>query len=80
MNLVSLPEGISEVKTGELEVELAKEDPKFLLVDARPVSKYNEEHIPGAVSIPYTHLKDKGAELLPAEKDAAMVFYCGGPT
>lgn len=80
MNLVSLPEGISDVKTGELEVELAKEGPKFLLVDARPASKYNEEHIPGSVSIPYTKLKEKGADLLPAEKDTAMVFYCGGPT
>ena len=80
MNLVSLPKGISEIRTGELEVELAKGDPNFLLVDARPASKYEEEHIPGAVSIPYTKLKEKGADLLPAEKDTAMVFYCGGPT
>jgi hypothetical protein len=80
MNLVSLPKGISEIKTGELAVELAKGDPNVILIDARPASKYNEEHIPGAVSIPYTDLKDKGADLLPAEKDAAMVFYCGGPT
>jgi hypothetical protein len=80
MNLVSLPKDISEIKTDELAAELAKGDPKFRLVDARPASKYNEEHIPGAVSIPYTELKEKGAELLPAEKDTAMIFYCGGPT
>lgn len=80
LNLVTLPEGISEIKTGELEVEMAKEDGNFLLIDARPVSRYNEAHIPGAVSIPFTKLKEKGAELLPEDKDKAMVFYCGGPT
>lgn len=80
MNLVTLPKGISEIKTGELAVELTRNDPNFLLIDARPASRYEEEHIPGAVSIPYTKLKEKGADLLPAEKDTAMVFYCGGPT
>lgn len=80
LNLVTLPDGISEIKTGELAIEMAKEDPNFLLIDARPVSRYNEGHILDAVSIPYTQLKEKGAELLPKEKDTPMVFYCGGPT
>lgn len=80
LNLVTLPKGISKIKIGELAVELAKADPNFLLIDARPASRYEEEHIPGAVSIPYTKLKEAGADLLPPEKDKVIVFYCGGPT
>ena len=49
-----------------------------MIVDSRPYkAKYIKGHIPGAVSIPFTEF-DKKKELLPADKDALLIFYCGG--
>ncbi len=49
-----------------------------LVIDARPKrKKYDKGHIPGAVSLPWSQFaKLKG--LLPADKGALVVFYCGG--
>ena len=55
-----------------------KEDVR--LIDARPKrAKYDKGHIPGAVSIPDSKF-DKMTAQLPAQKDALLIFYCGGPT
>jgi rhodanese-related sulfurtransferase len=49
-----------------------------VLIDARPKqAKYDKGHIPGAISIPDTYF-DKNADQLPADKDALLIFYCGG--
>lgn len=49
-----------------------------LVIDARPKkTKYDKGHIPGAVSIPDSQF-DKMKGLLPADKNAELVFYCGG--
>ena len=80
--LISLPKGVTEIKTDEL-AALVEKGPKaghYLLVDARPASVASAGHIPTAVSIPVNLLKKKGAELLPADKSAMLIFYCGGPT
>ena len=51
-----------------------------MIIDARPKrAKYDKGHIPGAVSIPDSKF-DKMTAQLPAEKDALLIFYCGGPT
>jgi len=76
-NLVKLPEGVTEISTQEL-ANSQKGD--YLLIDARPVVKYKEEHIPSSVSIPFTRLKKEGKSLLPDDKNGALIFYCGGPT
>jgi hypothetical protein len=79
--MVELMPGTSEVKTEAL-VELVKEG-KVVVVDSRPPARYNESHIPGAVSIPFAklvELGDEGAKLLDPYKDKQLVFYCGGPT
>ncbi len=52
----------------------------FLLVDSRPPAAYNSGHIPDAVSIPFPKLKKMGAEILPKDKNARVIFYCGGFT
>jgi len=80
--LVKLPKGVKEIKTPEME-QLVRKGPKagnFFLVDARPAPRYAEGHIEGAQSIPVPKMKKSGAELLPADKDIMLVFYCGGPT
>jgi hypothetical protein len=79
--MVELEPGTSEVKTEAL-VELVKAG-KVVVVDSRPVMRYNESHIPGAVSIPFAklvQLGDEGAKLLEPYKDKQLAFYCGGPT
>jgi len=53
---------------------------KFTLLDSRPGPVYAEGFIPGAISLPYAAFKEKAAALLPADKGALVVFYCGGET
>ena len=52
----------------------------MFLVDSRPAARYNQSHLPGAVSIPVPMLEKKQAALLPKDKNELIVFYCGGPT
>ena len=77
--LAKLPEGVSEIKTDEL-VGIIEAGAPLTLVDARPVSRYDQAHIPGSISIPVAKLKKNQAEVLPEDKDKLLVFYCGGPT
>jgi rhodanese-related sulfurtransferase len=49
-----------------------------MIIDARPKrAKYDKGHIPMAVSIPDSQF-DKLTAKLPADKDALLIFYCGG--
>lgn len=48
-----------------------------LVIDSRPARKYDEGHIPGALSIPDTFF-DKKTDLLPKDKSQLLIFYCGG--
>lgn len=49
------------------------------LVDSRPKErKYDKGHIPGAISLPDSHFEKLAAQLLPADKAAALYFYCEG--
>jgi rhodanese-related sulfurtransferase len=51
---------------------------KVMIIDARPYKpKYWKGHIPMAVSIPDSQF-DKMTDKLPKDKDALLVFYCGG--
>ncbi len=49
-----------------------------ILIDARPkLKKYDEGHIPGALSVPTTRFETmKG--YLPTDKNALIVYYCEG--
>ena len=54
-------------------------DPKriAMIVDARPGIKYNAGTVPGAMSIPFQQFEAlKG--LLPADKTAQIIYFCGG--
>jgi len=49
-----------------------------MIIDSRPKrKKYDKGHIPMSVSIPFSTF-DKMTDKLPAEKNALLVFYCGG--
>ena len=75
-----LPAGVAEMTLKEIEVLLGPGAKKanYLLIDARPASKYAAGHLPTAVSIPLPALEKQGAQLLPADKGTLLVFYCGG--
>ena len=45
------------------------------VVEALPASYYEEAHLPGAINIPHTEVRDLAPELLP-DKDAPIVVYC----
>lgn len=77
--LAKLPEGVTEIKTEELQ-DLIKNNADMFLVDARPASRYGQSHLPGAVSIPVPLMQEKQAAALPLDKNRMLVFYCGGPT
>ena len=49
-----------------------------MIIDSRPKrKKYDTGHIPMSVSIPFSTF-DKMTDKLPTDKNALLVFYCGG--
>jgi hypothetical protein len=70
----SRPEPFSTVSLDEVEAMLGA--PGVLVVDANSSDTYAKGHLPGAV-----HYRAKPLpELLPAERDARLVFYCASPS
>jgi len=79
--IAKVPEGI-EVLDMPAVAFLIKEGPEkgnYRLIDSRPARRYNEGHLPTALSVPFMQLKKEGKSILPA-KGKTLVFYCGGPT
>jgi rhodanese-related sulfurtransferase len=64
---ISTPEGLREV--------VQSRDPRFVIIDVRPVAEYAAGHIPTAISIPGGVT---GAMTDPPPKDKYMVLYCFG--
>ena len=49
-----------------------------VIVDARPTArKYDDGHLPGAISIPDRQF-DENVAMLPEDKSTLLIFYCGG--
>jgi rhodanese-related sulfurtransferase len=72
----SLPPNV-EIGTEELLKIMTGKDPYYMF-DARPVKRFGKAHIPSARP---AHPKDDNfLSLLPGDKTALLVFYCGGPT
>lgn len=68
-----------QLDTPALEQLIAGGRGPYTLIDARPQGPYLAGHIPTAKSIFGKEL-EKRLDELPADKDALIVFYCGGPT
>ena len=73
------PEKLMKIEDLSKLVEMGTAKGKFTLVDSRPLARYNEGHIPGAISI-YDAEFEKNIDRLPKEKKKLIVFYCAGPT
>lgn len=48
-----------------------------VIVDARPARKFKKAHVPTAINISDREFEDK-LDLLPADKGAELIYYCGG--
>lgn len=81
------PESISGATVVTAEKAKALVDSGTLIVDARVANEYVEEHIKGAVNIPYKEKSAKSVDFdasqdsfdlskLPADKNTAVIFYC----
>ena len=74
--IFGLPPGV-EVSVEEL-LNIMNSGDKYYLFDARPAKRFGGGHIPTAVT---AFPKDKDfLSLLPEDKAALVVFFCGGPT
>lgn len=59
------------------ELKSAIESKKVTVIDANGTDSFKGGHIPGAVDFATT--KAKLSEVLPKDKNALVVAYCGGP-
>jgi rhodanese-related sulfurtransferase len=59
------------------EFKTAMSAKQVVLLDANGTDKWSKGHIPGAVD--FTAAQDKLASVLPKDKSALVVAYCGGP-
>ncbi len=59
------------------DLKAAIADKKVTVIDANGSDSWKEAHIPGAID--FEANKKELAKVLPKEKDALIVAYCGGP-
>ncbi|HUR44839.1 MAG TPA: rhodanese-like domain-containing protein [Candidatus Saccharimonadales bacterium] len=59
------------------EVKSAIKSKKVVLIDANGTESWEKGHIPGAIN--FEGSQQKLAKLLPKDKNALIVAYCGGP-
>ena len=68
----------SKIVDTEFVSQVVEGKEKGLVVDSRPArKKYDMGHIPGSINIPFSAFA-KMTDKLPKDKDALLVFYCGG--
>lgn len=65
INLVRLKDIFEEITDG-----------KVMLIDVRPLEEYENQHIPGALSIPLQNIEEYLSSL---PKDKKIIAYCRGP-
>jgi rhodanese-related sulfurtransferase len=59
------------------EVKALVDSKKVVIIDVNGTESYKKGHVPGALN--YETIKSGLAASLPADKDALVVAYCGGP-
>lgn len=70
-----------QVKTEDVEKLVAQgpEKGKYMLIDARPLPRFQDGSIPTAINIPFPAF-DKMKDKLPQDKATLIVYYCQGVT
>ncbi|MDX1624729.1 MAG: rhodanese-like domain-containing protein [Gemmatimonadota bacterium] len=69
---LDVEEGVVVITPGRVR-EWQSEGEEFVLVDARDPVQFAQEHLPGAINVPYVDIR-AGGNLPP--KDATIVVYC----
>jgi rhodanese-related sulfurtransferase len=64
-----------DISITELKAKI--EAKKVTVIDVNGADSYNKGHIPGAID--FSAKKGELASVLPKDKDALIVAYCGGP-
>jgi len=59
------------------EVKALTESKKAVIIDVNGSDSYKEGHVPGALD--FDAVSSKLAKVLPSDKNALIVAYCGGP-
>jgi rhodanese-related sulfurtransferase len=59
------------------EVQKLSDNKKAVIIDVNGSESFAKGHVPGALD--FDAIKDNLAKALPADKDAQIVAYCGGP-
>jgi len=69
------------VKTEDVEKLVAQGPEKgtYLLIDARPLPRFQEGGIPTAINVPFPAF-EKMKDKLPADKAMLIIYYCAGVT
>lgn len=65
-----------DISIAELKRAIAEK--KVVLIDVNGTESFQRGHVPSAVN--FVEVKDKLASVLPKDKDALVVAYCGGPS
>lgn len=65
------------VTSEELKAMIDRNEPGLVLVDTRSSGEYQEAHIKGAVSIPWSTL-EKNPAVLDFPRESKILFYCTG--
>jgi rhodanese-related sulfurtransferase len=50
-------------------------DTDVTIVEALPPEHFDQGHIPGAINLPHTEVRERAAQLLP-DKETPIVVYC----
>ena len=66
---------VTDITIPELKAAIAAQ--KVVLIDANGSESWQKGHIAGAID--FESAKDKLATVLPQDKNAVIVAYCGGP-
>jgi rhodanese-related sulfurtransferase len=68
-------EAFKRLTVEEVAARIAANDGKTFVFDDNNADRFAKGHVPGAKYLPY---KEVAADKLPADKTAALVFYCYG--
>jgi len=69
----SLPPGVTAAHVKSL----IDKNKGATIVDARPARNFKKGHLPSAINIPLRQF-DEMTDKLPADKNAPLIYYCGG--
>ena len=61
--------------TAEEAKQIMDSEEGYIILDVRTQEEYDQGHIPGAILIPDTEIKDKAEEVL-TDKDQLILVYC----